>query len=164
MRITKEIDYALRIMRCLANNSENDKYDIVDSKTMSDSLGIPPRFTIKILRKLISGGIVKSYKGVNGGYKVAKPLENITMLDIVEIIDEPLTISRCLSDSYKCTRSKEENESLKDLCYFHMIFDDINNQISKVLKNVSLKTVIRNENEKLKKENNITEVENNEKI
>lgn len=133
MRITKEADYALRIMRCLAEYKSLDN-QIVDAKTMSETLSIPPRFTLKILRKLMGGGLVKSHKGVNGGYSVAADPSEINMRTIVEVIDGPLTISRCLSEGYECSRMLND----KDKCFFHKVFDNINVIIAEELEKITL--------------------------
>lgn len=127
MRVTKEADYALRIMWYLSGVLKNnaDK-KIIDAGTMSDSLCIPPRFTLKILRKLTKEGFIKSYKGMNGGYTLAGLPDKITMRKIIESVDGPVEISRCLNDEYECTRVGNQ----KDDCAYHRVFEDINKKIT----------------------------------
>jgi len=133
MRITQEADYALRIAYLLAQNG-----GMMDSDTISESVGVTARFTIKILRKLSSDGIIKSRKGVNGGYEfIAKP-QDVSMLRIVEIIDGPLEISKCLGSDYECTRTGNN----KHKCTFHIIFSKINQTLSKRLDSVTLDKII----------------------
>ena len=62
MKINMETDYAFRIMRCLAQRNA-----VTDARTVSEITEVPQRFTLKILGKLVGGGIVTSYKGANGG-------------------------------------------------------------------------------------------------
>jgi len=138
MRITKEADYALRIMRCLAECTEG----LRDAKTMSELLNIPSRFTLKILHKLMTGKLVKSYKGVNGGYKLNFPPNEITMRQIVEIIDGPLAISRCLDMDYECSHRAYDKAG----CFFHKVFEDINVKLAAELDKVTLEMALRNEN------------------
>ena len=57
-----EADYAVRIVHCLAKNGQR-----MDAKSISDETGVTLRFSLKILRKLVSAGIIKSYKGTQGG-------------------------------------------------------------------------------------------------
>ena len=65
MRITLESDYALRILASMA------QYDgVTDAKTISSDTSVTLRFTLKILNKLVQGGIVESFKGARGGYKL----------------------------------------------------------------------------------------------
>lgn len=139
MRMTNETDYALRIMRRLASGDEN----IIDAKTMSEEIAVPPRFTLKILRKLMSGGLVRSYKGASGGYTLARRPEEITMRQIIETIDGPLTITRCLSDDYECSRSHGDGE--KSMCYFHRVFDSINRRIAAELEQITLAMAVADE-------------------
>jgi len=58
MHITLEADYAVRIVACLANHNTR-----LDAKTISDKTCVSLRFALKILRKLVSSKIVKSFKG-----------------------------------------------------------------------------------------------------
>jgi len=132
MRVTKEADYALRIVWYLSGFEKNGK-KIIDAGTMSDTLCIPSRFTLKILRKLTNEGLIKSYKGINGGYTLADPPEKITMRKIIEVIDGPVEISRCLNDEYECTRVGNQKKD----CKYHKVFEDINKRISDELEKIT---------------------------
>ena len=63
MHITLEADYAIRIVQVLAQNQRR-----LDAKTISEMTGVTLRFSLKILRKLVAAGIIKSFKGTQGGY------------------------------------------------------------------------------------------------
>ena len=82
MRITQEADYALRIVALLASHDS-----LVDANTIADEAGITQRFALKILRKLAIGDVVVSQKGANGGYRLAKSPKEITLKEIIELID-----------------------------------------------------------------------------
>ena len=133
MRITQEADYALRIVYVLAREK-----GVLGSGNIAALSGVAERFTIKILRKLMQGGIVESHKGVKGGYKLLLPPEEISMLRVVELISGPLEISKCLGSSYECTRMGDK----KKQCTFHMIFSEINKSISDKLGKVTIGTVL----------------------
>lgn len=130
MKINMETDYALRIMRCLAKNDS-----FTDAKTVSDYVGVTQRYTLKILGKLVSGGVVVSHKGANGGYRLAMAANEITLRMIIEIVDGPIVISRCLSDGYVCPHDSEEDNCS---CYFNKVFDDINMMIAEKLDSVTI--------------------------
>lgn len=49
---------------------------------------LPERYVLQLLRKLVIAGVVKSTRGVDGGYRLARPLTRISLLDIVEAVDE----------------------------------------------------------------------------
>ena len=66
MHITLESDYAIRIVVFLAQQGKR-----ADAKLISENTEVSLRFALKILRKLVSGGIIRSYKGTTGGYELA---------------------------------------------------------------------------------------------
>lgn len=131
MRITRECDYALRIMTMLLKADENS---VVDANTISQKQNIPSRFTVKILHKLVGAGFIKSKKGSNGGYYVAE-MEKVTLLDIVEAIDGPIEVNRCVGDENKCDMDKTS-------CSVHHIMADINEHIVSKLKSIKLNELI----------------------
>lgn len=133
MRITQEADYALRIVAMLASCE-----GFADANTIADSAGITQRFALKILRKLVLGEIVCSQKGANGGYKLARVPEEITLKDVIELIDGEIAISKCLSSEHICSKQGEN----KSACKIHLIFDAINGDIVKRLENITIASVI----------------------
>lgn len=98
MHLTLEADYAVRIVDKLA--IENKK---IDAHTISEQTNVPLRFALKILRKLVASGAVKSYKGAHGGYMIAKDPKDITLREVIEAVEGPFMISRCQQDDYCCT-------------------------------------------------------------
>ena len=79
MHITLETDYAIRIVECLSLCGGK-----IDASAISERTDVPQRFSLKILRKLVHSDIVKSYKGVQGGYELAKAPGDITLRTVVE--------------------------------------------------------------------------------
>lgn len=132
MRITQEADYALRISYLLAKKNDS----IVDGKTISEEINVPVNFCLKILRKLVKGGLVTSYKGASGGYKLSKKPSDITLKDIIEIIDGPIEIHRCLDSTFKCSQGE-----MKRTCVFHRIFDRINSDMAQKFSKISLELI-----------------------
>ena len=100
MKITREADYALRIVAMLA--ADNTR---MDAKAIAEKNHIPYRFALKILNKLVSSGILKSFRGSSGGYLLAKSPKDITLRDIVELIDGKIAINKCLEDPTACENS-----------------------------------------------------------
>jgi Rrf2 family transcriptional regulator, iron-sulfur cluster assembly transcription factor len=72
MRITQEADYGFRVILYLSKLGYGEKSS---AKTISREQGIPLRFLLKLLRKLTCSGIIKSYRGVNGGYALTEFLK-----------------------------------------------------------------------------------------
>lgn len=133
MRITQEADYALRIVALLASHDS-----LVDANTIAEEAGITQQFALKILRKLSLGEVVSSQKGANGGYRLAKSPEGVTLKDIIELIDGEIAISKCLSHEHICSRQGIN----KSACKIHLIFDAINQDIVERLEKITIASVI----------------------
>ena len=132
MRITLESDYALRIITALALEE-----GVVDAKTISERTYVTQRFTLKILHKLVVARLVKSFKGVGGGYKLSQPAEAITLKDVIELIDGPIAIARCLENSELCSMNRD-----KSMCTYHHIFEHISSDLAVKLGKITIKDVI----------------------
>ena len=89
MHITRETDYAVRIVYCLANSDGRR-----DANSISKEMGVTLRFSLKILHKLTQSGIVKSYKGSKGGYELARPASEINLKQIIEATEGTYKIAR----------------------------------------------------------------------
>ena len=139
MRITLESDYALRILTVMAGYE-----GITDAKTISEDTSVTIRFTLKILHKLVTGNLVESYKGSRGGYKLKRSPEEITLKDVIELIDGPIAIARCLSTSESCSLNCD-----KTACVYHHIFDTVSIDLANKLSRITISDVI-NKNYSLK--------------
>ena len=60
---------------------------MVEAKLIAEEENIPMRFLLKILRLLARAGFVESYRGINGGYALTRPPEEITLRDVIEAIE-----------------------------------------------------------------------------
>ena len=133
MRITQEADYALRIVCCLA-----EQEGLVDANTIAEQCCVSQQFALKILRKLMLGSLVKSHKGANGGYRLERAPEEITMRNVIELIDGEIFVSRCLSVDHACSKQGEHKRD----CIIHCIFDAINRDIVAKLDKVRISSLI----------------------
>ena len=138
MRITLESDYALRIVTALAEHKER-----MDAKSLADETSVTPRFALKILHKLVGGGIVRSYKGTKGGYTLSKDAREITLKEIIELIDGPIIIARCVESGEACALNHD-----KSACAYHHIFDTLSIDVARKLNAITIDDVI-NRNYKL---------------
>ena len=132
MRITLESDYALRILTAMAGYE-----GVTDAKTISNDTSVTIRFTLKILHKLVQGDLVQSFKGVNGGYKLKKSPKEITLKKVIELIDGPIAIARCLDSGESCSLNCD-----KSACDYHHIFDIISIDLANKLNKITIDDVI----------------------
>ena len=129
LRLTQEADNALRIMFLLAKAGE-----CTDAPTLAQRAGIAPQFALKILRKLKSGALVNTVKGAHGGYYPVQPPEKVTVLHIVELIDGPLYINRCLERGFICSRVGKNTGR----CVVNQLFAKVNKSVAEQLGAVTL--------------------------
>lgn len=131
MYITQEADYAVRIVYCLAKAGERR-----DARSISNDVAVTLRFSLKILGKLSSAGIVNSFKGNRGGYELARPPVEITLKDVLCAVEGPFAVSRCVTmDS--CNRGKTCD------CPFHGAFARISDSINSQLEEVSFAAILK---------------------
>lgn len=109
MKITQEADYGFRVVLYLSKLGYGEK---IEAKVISEEENIPLRFLLKLLRKLTQKGIIKSFRGINGGYSLNKQPKDISLRDIIEAIDGPIYINRCLYDPDHCNLKRSNKCSV----------------------------------------------------
>jgi Rrf2 family protein len=87
MRLSFGSAYALRALVHLMSGKENAP---VPSRVIAAVQGLPERFLGKVLKPLVTARILHSLKGPNGGYRLARPADRISLLDVIEAVDGPL--------------------------------------------------------------------------
>jgi Rrf2 family protein len=85
MKLTRASSYALHAVTFLA--AQKDHTRPVASHHIAAARGIPERFLLKVLKPLVSAGILLSLKGPSGGYRLARQADEISMLDVLEAVD-----------------------------------------------------------------------------
>jgi len=102
MLITRASEYAILSLIVLTKATS-----AVDSDTLSKQLSIPKSFLAKILQALAKKGILKSYKGVNGGFMLNKDPKDITMLEIMSAVEgKAPTVFDCSPSMQDCPKDK----------------------------------------------------------
>jgi Rrf2 family protein len=87
MKLTRASSYALHAVAFMANQKHERP---VASHHIAHARGMPERFLLKVLKPLVSARVLLSIKGPNGGYRLAKAPNEITMLEILEAVDGPI--------------------------------------------------------------------------
>ncbi|HEX6873402.1 MAG TPA: Rrf2 family transcriptional regulator [Micromonosporaceae bacterium] len=93
MRLNARVDYALRAVVELAHHG-GDATRPVTAERLATAQEIPPKFLESILLQLRRAGIVQSQRGPEGGYWLARPAKEISLADVIRIIDGPLAYVR----------------------------------------------------------------------
>ena len=90
MQISARVDYALRALAELAVAWQDDPTQLQKGDVLAARQDIPARFLEGILGQLRKAGIVFSQRGAEGGYRLARPPEEISVADIIRVLDGPL--------------------------------------------------------------------------
>jgi Rrf2 family protein len=104
LKLTRATDYAVRAMihlACLPEHAHALRDDVARSQD------IPSSFMAKILRNLVQARLLVSSRGVNGGFALACPASDISMLQIVEAVEGPVAIVNCVDGGSGCIRTQE---------------------------------------------------------
>lgn len=125
MHITLETDYAIRIILYLAKSEQR-----ADAKKIAEETDVTLRFALKILRKLVASELVKSFKGIKGGYEIFRAPKKISLYDIICVIEGDCYLSRCLDAQIGCNRQK--SRTCKVRREFHRISKMLRDELSAV--------------------------------
>lgn len=132
MKLSKRGEYGLRAMIDLAAHSEQG--GAVPMKEIAQRQQIPLKFLEQILLTLKNAGLLQSRMGVGGGYYLARPADEITLGQIVRVLDGPLAPIRCVSKmAYEPCVCPDEAT-----CGLRLVMLDVRNAIADILDNTSL--------------------------
>ena len=104
MQITRQADYAIRAVLYLAKLGSNQR---AATSTVAQEQHIPPSFLAKIISQLSIAGLLHTSRGARGGVTLARPAEDITLLEVVEAIDGPIALNECVTDQDSCSFGAE---------------------------------------------------------
>jgi Rrf2 family protein len=96
MQISRKVDYALRAVIYLTYQSERRPCSVAEIAARE---GIPKKFLEKIIQDLIHHGLVRSTRGAQGGYSLAREPERVTFKDVIEAIEGPVAVNVCVSNA-----------------------------------------------------------------
>ena len=121
MKISTKGRYGLRILMDLALH-QTEKPRLI--RDIAKSQQISEKYISRLVIALRKAGMIRSVRGVNGGFHIAMKPEDITLLDVIEVMEGPLSIVDCVSAPKKCALSancapreiwSKLNEDIRDL-------------------------------------------------
>jgi Rrf2 family protein len=131
LRLTKKADYGLMALKYLAEHPDEAS---LSAKDIAEAYHIPPQLLAKILQKLAREGLLRSHAGMNGGYTLSREPQNITVFEVIRIIDGPLFITSCVTVSGIC--------DLTSSCTIKEPLARVNDTISDVLKKIRISDLV----------------------
>jgi FeS assembly SUF system regulator len=101
LRLSKKADYALMAMKHLAVKTDAAGSSI-SAREIAEQYDIPIELMAKVLQRLARRGLLTSHQGTRGGYTLSKPTAAISVADIIQAIDGPLTVTACSTEDEQC--------------------------------------------------------------
>jgi len=130
LKISKMADYAVVILSALASERQSRTAGQIATET-----SLPEPTASKILKILVRENLVSSTRGISGGYKLAKPMDVVTMKDIITAIDGPINITSCVDE-------KNEGCNILENCSVRGRWTSINGAIQDLLHEITLEDML----------------------
>lgn len=99
MQLNITTDYAIRLLLCLGEVGVKKAGPLI-----AEEMVIPPKYILKISSKLRAAKLIGSESGSQGGYYLMKPLEDITLMEVLSVMENTVKINRCLEPDAYCSR------------------------------------------------------------
>ena len=132
LELSRKSDYALRAVIYLSRISSGSYGRVSEIAKAKD---IPQAFLAQILPLLANRGVVKSQQGARGGYALARSPEAVSFLDVIESVEGPLRLN-------KCVEAEHEDCSILDSCEMHHVWNQAQTQIVEFLRGVTMATML----------------------
>jgi Rrf2 family protein len=147
VKLSKRGEYALRALIDFGLAQAFGR-PLLQVSELAEKEGLPIKFLEQILMQLKAAGYLESRRGKHGGYLLARPPENISVGQVVRLIEGPLAPISCVSQTAyeKCSCPDEEH------CGLRMVMLDVRNAISNILDRYTLADVVEITMRKLRKD------------
>ena len=152
MQFSKSTDYALHALIHLAYSEGRNNIGI---KELSVTLGVSESYLSKIMSKLRQDGIVRAVPGVNGGYELARPADQITFLEVIQIIEGRQQLFECSNLSSQQHRLLAEEKSAESAhahahsghvpreCLVKQVMDGAEQHLYEYLQGHTIESIVR---------------------
>lgn len=134
--ISNKCKYAIKALTHIARHDDGSK--AVMTADIAREQDIPRKFLEIILRDLRNNRILESKRGKDGGFRLLRPAEDISLTEIMRIIDGPIAMLPCVSLNYyrSCDECDEEN------CEIKSVFEQVRDRTLEVLNGKTIKSLI----------------------
>ena len=133
--ISNKCKYAIRALVYIANNEQDDR--AVMTADIAREQKIPRKFLEIILRELRNNRVLDSKRGKDGGFRMLRAPEDVSLAEIMRIIDGPIAMLPCVSLNYY--RSCDECE--EDSCQIKTVFEQVRDKTLEVLNGKTIKSL-----------------------
>lgn len=134
MQITRQADYAVRAVLYLARLNGEQR---AATSQIAQEQQIPPSFLAKIVSQLSVAGLLQTSRGARGGVALARPPEQISLLEVVEAIDGPVMLNECVGSQGACV--------FGEVCPIRPVWCEAQADLVMRLKNTNFSMLIKKE-------------------
>jgi Rrf2 family iron-sulfur cluster assembly transcriptional regulator len=127
LSLGKRGDYRVRAMLALARHRGEG---LIRAQDVADAMDIPASYLPQLLARLVASGLAQSVAGRDGGYRLARPADQITLLEIIEEVEATSTASECVLRGGPC--------HWEDRCAFHEYWADAKTALTSSLRSRTL--------------------------
>jgi FeS assembly SUF system regulator len=131
LRVSRLTDYATVVMTCIAAHPD----DVLSTAQIADEARLELPTVSKLLKSLGHAGLVESFRGVNGGYRLARPAGEISLAAIVEAMEGPIGMTECSVSHGQCER--------ESLCGVRGSWRQVSDVVDGALRSVSLADMLK---------------------
>ncbi len=132
MKLTYKGDYALKAVLDMALHYDKE---LVTSHDLAKRIDAPVKFFEQVLMELKKGGIIQSRRGNEGGYLLSKPPSQITIGDVVRVIEGPIEPISCVKENYACCTDINK-------CVFRNIWQRVHQATSDIIDHITFEDLV----------------------
>lgn len=129
LRVTKLADYATVVLTVMAASD-----DVLSAAGIAERAGLEATTVSKVLKPLSQAGLAEAFRGVHGGYRLARPASSIRLIEVIEAIEGPLAVTECSVHDGQC--------GIEHSCGMRTSWRRINDVIVQALSGVTLLDMI----------------------
>jgi Rrf2 family nitric oxide-sensitive transcriptional repressor len=131
-KLNRKLEYSLMALKHMSRKAPGE---LTSAKEVADSYSAPFDATARVLQLMAQRGLLRSEQGSSGGYQITKDLSKITLHELMEVIQGPTQIAKCLH--------KEEPCELQKSCNIISPVTTLNNKLNQFYQNLTLRELIR---------------------
>src|SRR5204863_7404198 len=106
LRLSKKADYALIAMKHLALRGDRGSSS---AREIAELYDVPIELMAKVLQRLVQRGLLASHQGTHGGYQLGRGPAQISVADVIQAIEGPVTVTACSTDEGQCEQFSKCN-------------------------------------------------------
>lgn len=131
-KMNRKLEYSLMALKHMSLKTPGE---LTSAKEVSESYHAPFDATARVMQMMAQNGILRSEHGAQGGYQITRDLSKVTLHDLLEIIQGPMSIAKCMQ--------KEEPCEMQSNCNIISPVMNLNQKLNEFYQNLTLKELLQ---------------------